>query len=306
MQLIVSWTAPASIGRGIANYRAVASPGGAACATSTDLQNTCMIGGLTTGTAYTVTVVAVGVDGVDSPASLPSTATIPTDGPTIGSTVRNADGRLVMVARGTNGQLYFNIQNIVGRDTWAGWVSLGGTLTTNPIAVRNADGRIQVFAYGPGGTILYKIQTTPGSTTWSPTFTSVGGGQLRSPSLAIQFEADGRVHIFGRGIDNALWHTVQLTPGSVGWTGFQTLGGTLTGEPTVQRSPDGRLDVFVRGADLATWHRTEATPGSSIWTPWTSIGGGLVSAPSRRGPDLSAAPTSDRWRAGYLVRRRGD
>jgi hypothetical protein len=59
--VVVSWSAPADNGSDISGYTATASPGGAHCTTTTEL--TCPIGGLTNGTAYTISVTATNGNG---------------------------------------------------------------------------------------------------------------------------------------------------------------------------------------------------------------------------------------------------
>jgi subtilisin family serine protease len=73
--LVVSWAAPLSDGNSpITMYKATAAPGGNTCTAATQLG--CVIAGLTNGTLYTVTVVAINAVG-DSPASAPSGAVAP-------------------------------------------------------------------------------------------------------------------------------------------------------------------------------------------------------------------------------------
>jgi hypothetical protein len=74
--ITVSWTAGAP-GSGIAGYVATASPGPATCETSGAADTSCVLGA-EGGKQYTVTVVAKGVHGGDSPASVPSTGVQPT------------------------------------------------------------------------------------------------------------------------------------------------------------------------------------------------------------------------------------
>lgn len=73
---VVSWTPPAETGGSpITGYTAVASPGGATCATAGALG--CGITGLMNGTAYTLTVTAANIAGSGRP-SAPSVAVVPT------------------------------------------------------------------------------------------------------------------------------------------------------------------------------------------------------------------------------------
>ncbi len=65
--------------------------------------------------------------------------------------------------------------------------------------------------------------------------------------------ADGRLEAFIRGNDNALWHLWQTAPSS-GWSGWASLGGTLTSQIAVGHNADGRLEAFVRGTDNAVYH----------------------------------------------------
>ena len=59
---------------------------------------------------------------------------------------------------------------------------------------------------------------------------------------------DGRLEIFARGADRALWHIWQVAPNGA-WSGWQSLGGELTSNPAVGQHLVGRLSVFVRGTN---------------------------------------------------------
>ncbi|MER7278454.1 fibronectin type III domain-containing protein [Dactylosporangium sp. NPDC000244] len=69
----VSWSAPANVRAGVSAYTVTAAPGGATCTATT---TSCSVPGLSSGTAYTFTVVATGPGG-SSPASAPSPSTVP-------------------------------------------------------------------------------------------------------------------------------------------------------------------------------------------------------------------------------------
>jgi acylphosphatase len=100
------------------------------------------------------------------------------------------------------------------------------------------------------------------------------GGVLTSDP-AVARNRDGRLEVFVRGTDNALYNIWQ-TAANNGWSGFGGLGGVLTTEPSVISNLDGRLEVFVRGTDNALWHIWQ-TAASNGWSGWHSLGGKLTS-----------------------------
>lgn len=84
--------------------------------------------------------------------------------------------------------------------------------------------------------------------------------------------APGRLDVFGRGGDNALWHT--WFDGS--WHSWESLGGVLSDKPGAISWSPGRLDVFVRGADSNLWHKWY----DGTWHAYELLGrppGGLTS-----------------------------
>ncbi len=89
---------------------------------------------------------------------------------------------------------------------------------------------------------------------------------------------DGRLEIFVRGTDSALWHIWQTAPNN-GWSGWASLGGILESDPVVFQNEDGRLEVFVRGSDSALWHIWQTAPNNG-WSGWASLGGILTSDPA--------------------------
>lgn len=100
------------------------------------------------------------------------------------------------------------------------------------------------------------------------------GGVITSRT-AVAKNLDGRMEIFARGTDNALWHKWQTAPNS-GWSGWASLGGVITTDPTVAQNADGRLEVFARGTDNAVWHIWQTAPNNG-WSGWASLGGVITS-----------------------------
>jgi acylphosphatase len=82
--------------------------------------------------------------------------------------------------------------------------------------------------------------------------------------------ADGRLEVFIRGTDNAMWHMWQTVPNG-GWSGWASLGGGLSSGPQIAVNADGRLEVFVRGTDNALWHMWQTVPNGG-WSGWASLG----------------------------------
>jgi hypothetical protein len=84
--------------------------------------------------------------------------------------------------------------------------------------------------------------------------------------------APGRLDVFVRGADNALWHRWYQG----GWSRWESLGGVLASDPACVSWGSGRLDVFVQGTDNALWHLWY----SGGWSSWETLGGQLTSAPA--------------------------
>jgi hypothetical protein len=84
----------------------------------------------------------------------------------------------------------------------------------------------------------------------------------------------GRLDLFVRGPDNALWHKYYANNA---WSAWQSLGGGLASGPAVASWGAGHLDVFVRGTDNALWHKYFVNNG---WSGWESLGGVITSDPA--------------------------
>lgn len=94
---------------------------------------------------------------------------------------------------------------------------------------------------------------------------------------AVGRNEDGRLEVFIRGEDYALWQIWQLTAG--GYSGWNSLHGGLTNTISVENNLDGRLEVFVRGDDNSLFHRGQTTPNGD-WSEYARLNGFLTSAPT--------------------------
>ena len=82
--------------------------------------------------------------------------------------------------------------------------------------------------------------------------------------------AGGRLEVFVRGSDKALWHKWQVAPND-GWSAWGSMGGWID-RLAAGRNADGRLEVFARGSDGALWHQWQTAPNNG-WSGWASMGG---------------------------------
>jgi len=83
----------------------------------------------------------------------------------------------------------------------------------------------------------------------------------------------GRLDVFVRGIDRAVWHRGY----EGGWSDWESLGGTVLAGPAAVSPAPGRIHVFARGPAGDLTHLEY----NGSWQPWQSLGGGaLGSAPA--------------------------
>ncbi len=126
-----------------------------------------------------------------------------------------------------------------------------------------------VVAANGYGYIAEEFLNAPTLVTPAPTATLSSG-----PGIASW--GPGRLDIFVRGSDNALWHKFYAS--SFGWSGWSSLGGQLAADPAAISWGPGRLDIFAQGTDNALWHiYYDAANGG--WSNWISHGGTIASGP---------------------------
>jgi len=77
----------------------------------------------------------------------------------------------------------------------------------------------------------------------------------------------GRLDVFVVGSDGALWHRAF----DGGWWPWESLGGLLTGAPSVAAWGPGRLDITAPGSDGAVYHLAFVIGAG--WWGWEPLGG---------------------------------
>lgn len=172
---------------------------------------------------------------------------------------------------------------------------------------RNADGRLAAFVVRDGEVFLH-AEAADGS--W-PAPVSLGRpGQGLYPAISVSYHADGRMAIFGRGLDGRIMAASQ-TVASGGWSGWVDLGSpnlgqsnaSQVGTPAVAIGANGRMQVFVKNGAGGLSSRVQSTASGSTWGGWTGLGGtGLqdpvVAAANRGLIEVFASTTTTvrRWR----------
>lgn len=81
--------------------------------------------------------------------------------------------------------------------------------------------------------------------------------------MSVTRNLDGRLELFARGTDQALYHNWQTAPNGA-WSGWATLSGSVKSNLSAAQNQDGRLEVFAIGTDNAVWHTWQSSPGG-VW-----------------------------------------
>jgi uncharacterized phage protein gp47/JayE len=144
------------------------------------------------------------------------------------------------------------------------WLTLGLGVSATPVIKLDAAGQLNAFCIGDDGALWTRRQSGAG---WGP-WQSLGG---QIDLLDVGTNQDGRLEVFARGADKALWHIWQTAPAS-GWSPWASLLGQID-LLAVGANRDGRLEVFARGiVDRGLWHIWQVAPNNG-WSGWASLGG---------------------------------
>ena len=90
------------------------------------------------------------------------------------------------------------------------------------------------------------------------------GGKFASKPEVIR-DSEGFLHVFGRGLDQQLYHRYQMAypDGArtrVSWDKWVHMGGPATSAPSVLLDHESMINVFVRGGDRQLWRVRQARP----------------------------------------------
>ena len=190
---------------------------------------------------------------------------------------------------------------------WSGWSSLGGQITSDPVAVTDG-ANVSVIVRGLGDSVWYGRLTN--GTAWTgwrylggqitsdigatvdgagielvrsrPRQCRSGAGASRRATRgpagntsAAQIISDpvavtdgSAVEVFALGLGGGLWHG-RLTSTNT-WSGWHFLGGILTSDVGATLAGGG-VDVFASGLGAAVWHGRLTNGGA--WSGWDLVVG---------------------------------
>ncbi|WP_327007767.1 fibronectin type III domain-containing protein [Dactylosporangium sp. NBC_01737] len=289
----VSWTAPVA-GATVASYKATALEGGVETAhtcTTPATATKCTITGLTNGTAYTFSVVAVGSAGfgpdstaavsgpvtpVEAPKPTAPVVTPPTDDDV---SATSAVISWTPADNPTTPVLYFVATAVAKTPAAAAAEDLSCTTTGSSCKI---SGLVAGTEYDV--TVLaHSANSVSVAATTSITTDAAAPGTAGAMTGPIVTNSDGLSQIFARGGDNFLYTSIQAANGT--WGAWTNLSGLIYSDPTAVKNANGRITVFAIGGDHSIWYRLQNGDGSFAW--WTRLG------TERYASDIEVAQNAD-------------
>jgi hypothetical protein len=195
---------------------------------------------------------------------------------------KNHDGRMELVAM-LDRRPEQDSMSVVHRwqraadGEWTPWEPLGepdgGSGGYGPAVARNSDGRLEVVANDMNGAAWHRWQRREGGWSNWHSFDNPPVPNMVGNLPALVYNGDGRLELFTRAQDGAVWHRWQQRPSS-GWSGWHSLEYPpghpfVGGEPAVARNKDWRLELFVEIGGVV-WTRSQRADGG--WSDWESLG----------------------------------
>lgn len=256
----------------------------------------------------------------------------------ITSTGEYQDGRVQLVAAGTDSEVRSNVQTAV-RGPWTGTTTLGGFVPGPAAIVRQADNTLLIFALDAANDLWLRRQA--GVNGPFDAWIRVGTTPLTPGRLTLVATASG-VRILGLD-QNGTFQTTTYAANSLGtWTSlggsgftgtlsavampdatlqvFATNAGTVqtqrqaatgfpgswtplagltaAGSPSAILTPDGTLQLVARADDGYAYYTGQVAPGSSEYTPWREITN--YTEQTSTDPTALAVPEENTWVVGYL------
>jgi hypothetical protein len=165
------------------------------------------------------------------------------------SPILDGGGRIVVAVKGSGETLYTIQQQSENSATWEPFSLNASNVTSRPSVCPDAAGRVQIFFRGVDGSVRRVGQSDDYDS--FGTAVSLGAQIVWRPTCGLG--QDGRVNVFIKATDNALWVAVQQTENGTTYTGFQSLGGVIgsAGISVPIANEENLLYVFLQGNGVA-------------------------------------------------------
>ncbi|MFI6654390.1 glycoside hydrolase family 27 protein [Streptomyces sp. NPDC050523] len=180
----------------------------------------------------------------------------PTHGEILGqpAAYASAAGRVDVFVRGTDGRAY---RRVYADGRWGQWESLGGQLSDAPSVAFTDPTHWTLFARGADGAVVQRGPATDWSSLGLPGDRQTYG----RPSAVV--DSQGRVHVAVRTAADDIWTRTRDASGQ--WSAWSSLGGTVSGSPTLVAAGDSVL-LYARAADYTLWQQRYA---DGAWQGWS-------------------------------------
>ncbi|AUA10648.1 glycoside hydrolase family 27 protein [Streptomyces sp. SID8382] len=166
----------------------------------------------------------------------------------------SADGRIDVFVRGADSRAY---RRVFAHGRWGAWQDLGGKLTDAPSVAFTDGEHWTLTARGADGRI---VQRGP-SSGWSSLGAPGDRPTYGRPSAVV--DAQGRTHVAVRTSADEVWTRSRDASGQ--WSRWSSLGGTVSGSPTLVAAGDAVV-LYARAGDYTLWQRRYENDG---WQGWT-------------------------------------
>ncbi|WP_399893496.1 glycoside hydrolase family 27 protein [Streptomyces sp. BBFR51] len=166
----------------------------------------------------------------------------------------SAGGRVDVFVRGADSRAY---RRVFDDGHWGRWQDLGGRLTDAPSVAFGGPDHWTLFARGADGRIVRRGPSAGWTSFGAPGDRPTYG----RPSAVI--DAQGRVHVAVRTSADDVWTRTRQTSGE--WSGWSSLGGTVSGSPTLVAVGD-TVALYARAGDYTLWQQRFQ---DGAWQGWT-------------------------------------
>jgi alpha-galactosidase len=166
----------------------------------------------------------------------------------------SAGGRIDVFVRGTDDHAY---RRVFSGGRWSAWQDLGGRLTDAPTVAFTDPAHWTLVARGADGRVMQRGPSSAWSSLGTPGDRPVYG----RPSAVV--DAAGRVHVAVRTAADDVWTIARDVSGQ--WSGWTSLGGTVSGSPTLVAVGDAVV-LYARAADYTLWQQRY---DGGAWQGWT-------------------------------------